>query len=254
MIIHFIGGYNALWSSAASLVGNFGVTAGQLHRPRQRRQRSTTSSPTRYSPFVAPARGDDRREPRAEQPPRRAPLALGRRREQVLRPRARRGHRRHARRTRRSSPARRTSRATARETATNGVAFQRVLDMKTYLDSIGACGAGPARSRPRRHARGRRRRARRCRRTRSTRARRRCSVCARATPTRSHAEAAAGDASTSRRSRRPTASARRRSVSSVQVEDGRRRALRPHRRQRGLDLRARAGTPTATTTATRSAR
>lgn len=136
VMIHFIGGYNALWSSAASLVGNFGVTAGN-HTDLGNGVSVDNVLADSYSPFV-----------------RQHIATIGVNHGQSSHPGARRalwangaskcyGHELAAA-IGGTSPNKaliagaQDLKGDRPAEATNGVAFQRVLDMRTYLDSIGA--------------------------------------------------------------------------------------------------------------------
>ena len=141
VMIHFVGGYNALWSSAASLVGNFGVTAGNFTDLGNGVSMDNVLA-NALSPFV-----------------RQHVATIGVNHGQSSHPGARRalwangaskcyGHELAAA-IGGSSPNKaliagaQDLKGDRPEAATNGIAFQRVLDMKTYLDSIGAAGPGP---------------------------------------------------------------------------------------------------------------
>jgi hypothetical protein len=141
VIIHFIGGYNAIWSSAAPLVGNFGVTAGNYTNLGNG---VTTDSvlADAYSPFV-----------------REHVATIGVNHGQSSHPGARKslwdhgggkcyGHELAAAIGGASSNKALVAGAQDLKgdrpvAPVNGVAFQNVLDMKTYLDSIGGGGPGP---------------------------------------------------------------------------------------------------------------
>lgn len=141
VIIHFVGGYNALWSSAAPLTGSFGVTAGNVTDLGNGVTVDSTLADA-YSPFV-----------------RQHVATIGVNHGQSSHPGARRslwanggskcyGHDlANAMGGTGSNKALIAGATDLRgdrpETPTNGVAFQRVLDMASYLESIGAAGAGP---------------------------------------------------------------------------------------------------------------
>jgi hypothetical protein len=138
VIVHFIGGYNAIWSSAAPLVGNFGVTAGNFTDLGNGVSTDNVLA-NAFSPFV-----------------RQHVATIGVNHGQSSHPGARRslwangaskcyGHE-LADAIGGTSPNKaliagaQDLKGDRPETATNGVAFQRVLDMEAYLDSIGAGG------------------------------------------------------------------------------------------------------------------
>ncbi len=141
VIIHFIGGYNALWSSAAPLVGNFGVNAGNFTDLGNGVSVDNVLADS-YSPFV-----------------RQHIATIGVNHGQSSHPGARRalwangaskcyGHELAAA-IGGTSPNKaliagaQDLKGDRPAEATNGVAFQRVLDMQTYLDSIGAGAPNP---------------------------------------------------------------------------------------------------------------
>jgi hypothetical protein len=141
VMIHFIGGYNALWSSAAPLAGTFGVTAGN-YTDLGNGVSMDNLLVNALSPFA-----------------RQHVATIGVNHGQSSHPGARRslwadgaskcfGHELAAA-IGGTSPNKaliagaQDLKGDRPEAATNGVAFQRVLDMKTYLDSIGAAGPGP---------------------------------------------------------------------------------------------------------------
>lgn len=141
VIIHFIGGYNALWSSAAPLTGSFGVTAGNITDLGNGVSADSILADT-YSPFV-----------------RQHVATIGVRHGQSSHPGARRslwanggtkcfGHELAAAMGG-TSPNKalvagaQDLKGDRPETPVGGVAFQHVLDMQTYLDSIGAGAPNP---------------------------------------------------------------------------------------------------------------
>ncbi len=141
VIIHFIGGYNSIWSSAAPLVGNFGVTAGNFTDLGNGVTVDSVLADA-YSPFV-----------------RQHVATIGVNHGQSSHPGARKslwdrgGGKCYAHELAAAIGGTAANKALVagaqdlkgdRPTApVNGVAFQNVLDMKSYLESIGGGGPGP---------------------------------------------------------------------------------------------------------------
>lgn len=141
VIIHFIGGYNAIWSSAAPLTGSFGVTAGNITALGDGVSADSILADA-YTPFV-----------------RQHVATIGVNHGQSSHPGARKalwsngaskcfGHELAAAMGG-SSPNKaliagaQDLKGDRPETPVNGVAFQRVLDLQAYLDSVGAGAPDP---------------------------------------------------------------------------------------------------------------
>jgi Protein of unknown function (DUF1501) len=141
VIIHFIGGYNSIWSSAAPLAGNFGITTNNYTDLGN----GVTLDPIlagAYSPFV-----------------RQHVATIGVRHGQSSHPGARAslwdhgggkcyGHELASAIGGTSSnkaliAGQQDLKGDRPVAPVNGVAFQNVLDMKSFLDSIGGGGPGP---------------------------------------------------------------------------------------------------------------
>jgi hypothetical protein len=141
VIIHFIGGYNSIWSSAAPLTGSFGVTAGNTTDLGNGVTADSILADA-YSPFV-----------------KQHVATIGVRHGQSSHPGARRslwdqgGGKCYAHALAAAIGGTGSNKALIagaqdlkgdRPVApVNGVAFQNVLDMKSFLDSIGGGGPGP---------------------------------------------------------------------------------------------------------------
>ncbi len=141
VIIHFIGGYNAIWSSAAPLVGSFGVAAGNFTDLGNGVTADTILAGA-YSPFVS-----------------QHVATIGVNHGQSSHGGARKslwdqgggscyGHTLAA--AIGGAASNKALIAGAQDvkgdrptTPVNGVAYQNVLDMRSYLDSIGGKGPGP---------------------------------------------------------------------------------------------------------------
>jgi len=141
VIIHFIGGFNSLWSSAAPLVGNFGVTGGNYTALGNGVSVDNVLADA-YSPFV---------------------------RDHIATIGVKHGESSHggARRSLWSNAAKCYGHELANaiggdaankalvagnldladterpKAPVNGIAFQKVLNLKSYLDTIGGAGPGP---------------------------------------------------------------------------------------------------------------
>jgi Protein of unknown function (DUF1501) len=141
VIIHFIGGYNAIWSSAAPLTGSFGVTAGNFTDLGNGVTVDSVLADA-YSPFV-----------------KQHVATIGVNHGQSSHPGARKslwdqgGGKCYAHALAAAIGGTGSNKALIagaqdlkgdRPVApVNGVAFQNVLDMKSFLDSIGGSGPGP---------------------------------------------------------------------------------------------------------------